>query len=741
MIKWILYKVLDVIDFFENCFSKEPEEWDKIKQIFQTNFKVETDTGFKDSIELNVTKPFKKWTIKTEMGKELSGAGGHIVVREDYIYDTISNLKKGDKIITKDGTETITSIKKSFIKSNMIDLTVDSNDNLYYTNDILSHNTISTSIFILWYVLFNDDKGVMIVANKSNTTIEIMDKIKSIYKLLPFFLKRGAVNWSQKKVAFENGCRVQSEAKSKEPAIGFTVDLLYFDEFAHIPSTVIEPYYRAAVPTISSIKDSKIIITSTPNGYNLFHDIWQESIKDEDDPDRGPFKPMKVLWWQVKGRRDIWIYPMQKVLDKYKIKEKEIKDWLKSMEYEIRMEREDTKNYIKVKFDLEDEEKTSIEHIRTLRFRKLPITELCMITNWKEEQTKIIKGEENFKQEFDVKFITGDKSLFNDVDMERLNRNSREFKNFRIPILDKKLKLNYEGLKFIDDPRIFDLKRAKDYFIVAGIDFSEGLGIDSTVMTLYKIRLKNKKLIQKNRHKYKNFYEYFQIEQIGTFKSSHYSVKEFSELFYLLFFEIFDPEKCKVTFEYNQFGGEFLAHLPQVQNSMNDYAQFIFARFKHSKDAKNSKIGMKVNTNKNLLVRDYQSAIKNYSVIVHDSRVVKEMEIFTRQETNAGNYTYRAESGHDDCVMSVIHTCQLLENIGYKDLVEIYMNEYLPKNEIDFINNIVSQSDETISESYNNIIGSRKKVYKMKENINNQRIQNQMMNKLGPKNISSPFGR
>ena len=43
------------------------------------------------------------------------------------------------------------------------------------------------------FITFNNDKNVMIVANIAATTIEIIDKIKSIYTLLPFFLKKGII--------------------------------------------------------------------------------------------------------------------------------------------------------------------------------------------------------------------------------------------------------------------------------------------------------------------------------------------------------------------------------------------------------------------------------------------------------------------------------------------------------------------------------------------------------------------
>lgn len=87
--------------------------------------------------------------------------------------------------------------------------------------------TVSASIVLLHFCLFNDDKNVMIVANKGTTVIEILDKIKKIYMLLPFFLKMGVLKWNEKGLTFDNGCSIKTEKRTKEPAIGFTIDLLY----------------------------------------------------------------------------------------------------------------------------------------------------------------------------------------------------------------------------------------------------------------------------------------------------------------------------------------------------------------------------------------------------------------------------------------------------------------------------------------------------------------------------------
>ena len=89
-------------------------------------------------------------------------------------------------------------------------------------------------------------------------------------------------------------------------------------------------------------------------------------------------------------------------------------------------------------------------------------------------------GDENkFKQEFGIQFITEDKLLFENHLIEFIKQNSQPFEYVQIPKFEKQLMLPYSGLKFIKDkPDLFTLEKAKDYFIFAGVDLSEGLGKD-----------------------------------------------------------------------------------------------------------------------------------------------------------------------------------------------------------------------------------------------------------------------
>ena len=49
------------------------------------------------------------------------------------------------------------------------------------------------------------------------------------------------------------------------------------------------------------MSNSKVIITSTPNGMNRFYEIYMDSVEG-----KNTYTPLRVDWWQVPGRDDEW---------------------------------------------------------------------------------------------------------------------------------------------------------------------------------------------------------------------------------------------------------------------------------------------------------------------------------------------------------------------------------------------------------------------------------------------------
>lgn len=161
--------------------------------------------------------------------------------------------------------------------------------------------SVTSGIFILWFLLFNNDKTALVVADNSTTTKELIDKFKIALDNLPFFMKPGIKNGNVMSLKFDNDSRLVGRTTTKKSGIGLSINLLYMDEFAHINDANLDEFYRAVFPTVTADPNAKVIITSTPNGKNKFYDIWVDAVAGNSS-----YVPLRVDWWQVPGRDDAW---------------------------------------------------------------------------------------------------------------------------------------------------------------------------------------------------------------------------------------------------------------------------------------------------------------------------------------------------------------------------------------------------------------------------------------------------
>ena len=272
-LKELILSLISLLDSFETSNYELDKTGKLIKSFPLNNCEVLTDTGFKPAGFIHTTKKFNIYTIKTK-NHTLQCADLHKVFNKHYEEVFCDELKVGDEILTESGIESIISIHKTINSVSMCDITVMDENSRYYTNGILSHNTTTSAVFMLHYILFNVDKNALVLGNKRKTAIEILDKAKKIYLELPFFLKPGVYKWNEGEIVLDNGCRLMAEATTINSGISFTFHCVLADEFAHVQPNIIDKFYNNLFPTITAAK-ARFMITSTQNGYNLFYRLYK----------------------------------------------------------------------------------------------------------------------------------------------------------------------------------------------------------------------------------------------------------------------------------------------------------------------------------------------------------------------------------------------------------------------------------------------------------------------------------
>ena len=306
-----LEKLLIQLICFLDAFEKNDEKL--IHSFRLKGIKVETDTGFKSVSHIHMTKKFVLYKILLENGFSLECADTHILFNENMEEIFVKDLSVGDFIQTKQGIKKIIKKEKLNNKICMCDITVDDDNHRYYTNGILSHNTTTSALFMLHYILFNVDKNALVLGNKRKTAVEILDKAKKIFTELPYFLRPGIYKWNEGEIVLDNGCRLMAEATTINSGISFTFHCVLADEFAHIKPTILDKFYNNLFPTITAGK-ARFMITSTQNGYNLFYRLYKSAEAGENeyahfktdwdevpewDPEKQMFVPRDEEWHRL----------------------------------------------------------------------------------------------------------------------------------------------------------------------------------------------------------------------------------------------------------------------------------------------------------------------------------------------------------------------------------------------------------------------------------------------------------
>lgn len=202
---------------------------------------------------------------------------------------------------------------------------------IHHNNRIISmqprqHGKSQTvAAYILHYTLFNDVKTVAILANKATAAREILSRYQMMYECLPDWLQQGVTTWNKGDIELENGSKVFTAATSASGIRGKSVNFLYVDETAIIPNTVADDFFTSTYPTISSGQTTKIVLTSTPLGYNHFWHFWQGA-----EAGTNGFKAVRVHYWEHPKHDNAWADQQRQLLGELKFNQEVLCSFLGS---------------------------------------------------------------------------------------------------------------------------------------------------------------------------------------------------------------------------------------------------------------------------------------------------------------------------------------------------------------------------------------------------------------------------
>lgn len=184
----------------------------------------------------------------------------------------------------------------------------------------------TTSAYCLWMAMFRQDANIMIMATKLETSKNMIQKIRTTFKMLPPWmlnildLKEPEAE-SVKYIKFNNGSKIAAIPTSADAGRGEALTLLVVDEAAHVD--VLEDLWLGLYPTLST--GGRAIIFSTPNGKNFFYQLWAGADTGEYEEGKvglhckgvgkNKFHGIKLPWYVHPERDEQWFEDQAKPMD------------------------------------------------------------------------------------------------------------------------------------------------------------------------------------------------------------------------------------------------------------------------------------------------------------------------------------------------------------------------------------------------------------------------------------------
>lgn len=225
--------------------------------------------------------------------------------------DPIHFIKTYCKIVSLD-SEQLIPFELFKYQKNFIDI-IQNNRKVISMQPRQMGKSQTVAAYILWYTLFNNNKTVAILAYKSDAAMEILSRYQLMYENLPLWMQQGIKTWNKGDVELENGSSVFTAATSSAGIRGKSVNLLYVDEVAIIPNNIAEQFFTSVYPVVSAGETTKIILTSTPLGYNHFWKFWNDA-----ESGANGFKHLKVEYFEHPKRDAKWAAEQKALLGEIK---------------------------------------------------------------------------------------------------------------------------------------------------------------------------------------------------------------------------------------------------------------------------------------------------------------------------------------------------------------------------------------------------------------------------------------
>jgi len=583
-------------------------------------YKAETINGYVPMMASHLKKKSVIYRVETEDGLSIECADNHLLYTPKGQTIFTRKLKVGYSVLTRKGISKVSKVKKLSKKKFVFDLTIGTGNHSYYTDDFVSHNSIVSGIFIVWYLLCNSHKTVVLTSVNEKKVKELVEKIENILKELPFYMKLGMIYKNVLSHKYDNECKLLAETTTSASGAGATAGLFYADEFALIQKRLIREFFRTVYPTLSASEVSRMIITSTPRGLNKFYDIYTDALNS-----KNIFNPIRTDWYEVPLKYDKNGEPVR-----------------------------DKNGNIIYRGD-----------------------------EWKLKETAQIGSEQDFNQEYGCQFLAGNTLLFNTSLLRKIKRLQTEFVHRQIEVYEDR-GIQYEDLlKWHPLFDMGNLQANHTKFVIS-IDLAEGGGGDYSVVNIHQILPMSEKEIKRLYiyTEEKDFFKLVQVGMFRSNKVAipELSILFYHLVTEVI---IQDNVKCVLENNYdgNYFRHQ-VNKLYGENNEIEEEHLWVQFPYNMKDDNQSDERATRYGLNNTEGTKDHgckvvKDKIKYNQLIVVEKMTVEESVSFAKNKKGK----YESQTEHDDCIMTEINITHFYETIDYieqiDELMEFCSDEFI----------------------------------------------------------------
>lgn len=575
-------------------------------------WKSKTINGYVPVMAAHLKRKSRLHRIETNDGLFIECADNHLLynVRGETIM--AKDVEIGDGLLTIKGISIVKRNKKLLQKTYIFDFTIGTGDHSYFTNDFVSHNSVVSGIFIVWYLLTSSHKNVVLTSVNETKVKDLVEKIETIMAELPFFMKLGMLYKNVLSHKYDNECKMLAETTTSASGAGATAGLFYADEFALIHKKLIREFFRVIYPTLSASEVSRMIITSTPRGLNKFYDIYNDALQSKND-----FNPIRTDWYEVPIGYDKKGNP-----------------------------KKDENGNILYRGD-----------------------------DWRKKETKNIGSEEDFNQEYGCQFLAGNTLLFNTSLLRKIKRFQTEFVHRQLEIFEDR-GIHYEDIvKWhpMFDMNNLDVEHTR---FVVSIDLAEGGGGDFSVINIHQIMPMSKKEIDKLYiyTEEKDFFKLVQIGMVRANKVPIPELAIiFYHIIIDVMNQENVKVVLENNYDGNYFRSQ-VNKLYGENNDIEEDHLWVQFPYNLKDDNESDERAVRYGLNNNEGTKDHgckvlKDKVKYNQIIMVEKMTVEESLSFAKNKKGK----YESQTEHDDCIMTEVNIMHYYETLDFIEQIDELM--------------------------------------------------------------------